>query len=82
MKMWNRRPERFCSLRWHRRDAGASDHFQGSSLWAFGAPVNHEKSGGAGLSARCGHKLMVRKTHPTDDFSEQFLMGRWPTHKA
>ena len=27
-------------------------------------------------------ELMVRKTHPTGDFSGQFLMGLWPTRKA
>jgi L-serine deaminase len=25
---------------------------------------------------------MVRRTHPTKDFSEQFLMGLWPTRKT
>ena len=59
---------------WHETSSG--QFFMG-----FGPPVKHEKVGGAGLSARRGHKFMVRKTHPTADFSEQLLMGLWPTRK-
>ena len=42
-----------------------------SSSWGCGPPVKHEKVGGAGVPARHGHKGMLRKTHPTEEFSEQ-----------
>ena len=45
-----------------------------------GPPVNMKRLVGR-AAARRGHKLMVRKTHPTKNFSEQFLMGFWPTRK-
>jgi hypothetical protein len=40
----------------------------GSSSWACGPPVGHEKSGRAGIPARHSTGLMVRRTHPTKDY--------------
>ena len=57
MKMSNRPLGGFVvagfSLRRHRRDACATDHFQSSSrAWAWGPPIKHEKVSGAGVPAR------------------------------
>ena len=51
----------------------------GSCSWAFGPGVKHEKVCGAGLRARRGHKLMVRRTHPTLNFSST---GFQPVHRT
>src|SRR5660397_287670 len=51
-----------------------------SCTWGVGSTISHGKSGRMGLPARRGHKLMVRRTHPTAGFAEQFLMGCCPTH--
>jgi hypothetical protein len=56
----------------------------------FGPPEKHEKNGGAGLCARLGLEFMVRRTHPTADFSvpqktengKQSRMGHCPTREA
>jgi hypothetical protein len=68
-------PYLLASKVWRRDEMVRRTHptktFQTSCAWAFGAPIKHEKFGGANLRARRGYKLMVRKTHPTEDFSDQ-----------
>jgi hypothetical protein len=45
---------------------GAEDSYS----WAIGPPVKNEKSRRAGVLARHSPRLMVRRTHPTTDFSK------------